>query len=108
MKLTPKQKAFADEYIKNGGNLSGAARKAGYSEAVIKNARKNILEKRGVSAYIAERQQEIEKQAGRDIMSLTEIQERRSKLAKGELKDDFGFSPDFSDQLKAMNDLERL
>lgn len=107
MKLTPKQKAFADEYLKNGGNLSDAARKAGYSEAVIKNARKNILEKRGVSAYIAERQAEIEKMAQRDIMSLTEIQERRSKLAKGELKDDFGFSPDFSDQLKAMNDLEK-
>lgn len=107
MKLTPKQKAFADEYIKNGGNLSDAARKAGYSEAVIKNARKNILENRGVSAYIAERQAEIEKMAQRDIMSLTEIQERRSKLAKGELKDDFGFSPDFSDQLKAMNDLEK-
>ena len=54
--LTPKQKAFADEYLKNGGNLSDAARKAKYSDAVIKNARKNILEKRGVSAYIAERQ----------------------------------------------------
>ena len=32
MDLTPKQKAFADEYIKNGGNASDAARKAGYSE----------------------------------------------------------------------------
>ena len=27
MDLTPKQKAFADEYIKNGGNASDAARK---------------------------------------------------------------------------------
>ena len=105
--LTPKQKAFADEYLKNGGNISDAARKAGYSEAVIKNARKNILEKRGVSAYIAERQAEIEKQAGRDIMSLTEIQVRRSKIANGLLTDNFGFMPDFSDQLKAMNDLEK-
>ena len=26
--LTPKQKAFADEYIKNGGNGKDAARKA--------------------------------------------------------------------------------
>ena len=105
--LTPKQKAFADEYLKNGGNLSDAARKAKYSDAVIKNARKNILEKRGVSAYIAERQAEIEKQAGRDIMSLTEIQVRRSKIANGLLTDSFGFAPDFSDQLKAMNDLEK-
>lgn len=107
MKLTLKQKAFADEYLKNGGNLSDAAKKAGYSDAVAKNARKNILEKRGVSDYIAERQKEIEKQTGRDIMSLAEIQERRTKLARGELKDNFGFAPDFSDQIKAMNDLEK-
>ncbi|HFJ6796562.1 TPA: terminase small subunit, partial [Enterococcus faecium] len=30
--LTPKQKAFADEYIKNGGNATQAAIKAGYSK----------------------------------------------------------------------------
>lgn len=106
-KLTPKQKAFADEYIKNGGNLSDAARKAGYSKAVIKNARKNILEKRGVSAYIAERQTEIDKKNGHDIMSLAEIQQRRSLIASGKVKDSFGFEPDFSDQIKAMNDLEK-
>ena len=32
MKLTPKQKAFADNYIENGGNASAAARDAGYRE----------------------------------------------------------------------------
>lgn len=40
-------------------------------------------------------------------MSLTEIQVRRSKIANGLLTDNFGFTPDFSDQLKAMNDLEK-
>ena len=30
-KLTPKQKAFADEYIKNGGSARAAALAAGYS-----------------------------------------------------------------------------
>lgn len=107
MKLTPKQKAFADEYMKNGGNASAAARVAGYSEAVIKNAGKNILENNGVSAYIAERQAEIDKKNGHDIMSLAEIQQRRSLIAKGKVKDSFGFEPDFSDQIKAMNDLEK-
>lgn len=62
--------------------------------------KKNILEKRGVSAYIAERQAEIEKQAGRDIMSLTEIQVRRSKIANGLLTDSFGFAPDFPTNLR--------
>ena len=107
MKVTPKQKAFADEWLKNGGNDYNAAISAGYSKRTANNAGRDVREKPCVSAYIAERQQEIEKRAKRDIMSLAEIQERRSKLAKGELKDDFGFAPDFSDQLKAMNDLEK-
>ena len=107
MKLTPKQKAFADEWLKNGGNDYNAAISAGYSKRTANNAGRDVREKPCVSAYIAERQQEIEKRAKRDIMSLAEIQERRSKLAKGELKDDFGFAPDFSNQLKAMNDLEK-
>lgn len=45
MDLTPKQKAFADEYIKNGGNASNAARKAGYSNGIIRNATKNCWKK---------------------------------------------------------------
>ena len=40
-------------------------------------------------------------------MSLAEIQQRRSMIARGELTDSFGFAPDFSDQLKSMNDLEK-
>jgi PBSX family phage terminase large subunit len=107
MDLTPKQKAFADEYIKNGGNASDAARKAGYSNGIIRNATKKLLEKDCISAYIAKKQAEIEKQNGTDIMSLAEIQQRRSMIARGELKDSFGFAPDFSDQLKSMNDLEK-
>ena len=107
MDLTPKQKAFADEYIKNGGNASDAARKAGYSNGIIRNATKKLLEKDCISVYIAEKQSLIEKQKGTDIMSLAEIQQRRSMIARGELTDSFGFAPDFSDQLKSMNDLEK-
>lgn len=107
MNLTPKQEAFALEYIKNGGNASDAARKAGYSNGIIRNATKKLLEKGCISAYIAEKQSLIEKQKGTDIMSLAEIQQRRSMIARGELKDSFGFAPDFSDQLKSMNDLEK-
>lgn len=107
MDLTPKQKAFADEYIKNGGNASDAARKAGYSNGIIRNATKKLLEKGCISEYIAEKQSLIEKQKGTDIMSLAEIQQRRSMIARGELTDSFGFAPDFSDQLKSMNDLEK-
>lgn len=105
MGLTPKQKAFADEYIKNGGNASDAARKAGYKKAPEQGCEN--LKKPHISAYIAEKQSLIEKQKGTDIMSLAEIQQRRSMIARGELTDSFGFAPDFSDQLKSMNDLEK-
>ena len=49
----------------------------------------------------------IEKEQHRDIMSLADIQERRSKIAKGEVVDGLGFGPDFADQLKAMDGLEK-
>lgn len=107
MELTPKQKAFADEWLINGGNDYQAAIKAGYSKSTAKNARKNILENHGVSKYIAEKQEKIEKEKGYDIMSLAEIQARRTKIAKGEVEDSFGFAPDFSEQLKAMDSLEK-
>lgn len=107
MDLTPKQKAFADEYIKNGGNASDAARKAGYSKKTAYSMGQQNLKKLEVSSYIAERQSQIEKQKGTDIMSLAEIQQRRSMIARGELTDSFGFAPDFSNQLKSMNDLEK-
>lgn len=107
MELTPKQKAFADEYIKNGGNAAAAARVAGYSENTVVHATKDVLANPRVYGYIAKKQEEIEKEKGHDIMSLAEIQARRSKIAKGEVEDSFGFAPDFSDQLKAMDSLEK-
>lgn len=107
MDLTPKQKAFADEYIKNGGNASDAARKAGYAERSARDIGNENLKKPHIYSYIAEKQSLIEKQKGTDIMSLAEIQQRRSMIARGELTDSFGFAPDFSDQLKSMNDLEK-
>lgn len=105
--LTPKQKAFADNYIKNGGNAAKAARAAGYAPKSADVIGRENLRKPTISAYIAKKQSLIEKQKGTDIMSLAEIQQRRSMIARGELTDSFGFAPDFSDQLKSMNDLEK-
>lgn len=104
-KLTPKQKAFADNYIKNGGNASDAARKAGYKQPEIQGYEN--IRKPNVATYIAERQAEIDKLNGTDIMSLADIQKRRSQIASGTLKDSFGFTPAFTEQLKAMSDLEK-
>ena len=106
-KLTPKQKAFADNYIANGGNATDAARKAGYSEKFTGPNAGKLLKNPKIAAYIAERQAEIDKINGTDIMSLADIQKRRSQIANGVLTDSFGFSPAFGEQLKAMSDLEK-
>lgn len=106
-KLTPKQKAFADNYIVNGGNATDAARKAGYSEKFTGPNAGKLLKNHKIVAYIAERQAEIDKINGTDIMSLADIQKRRSQIANGVLTDSFGFSPAFGEQLKAMSDLEK-
>lgn len=104
MKLTPKQKAFADEYIKNGGNASAAARTAGYSNGIVRNATVKLLAKDCISNYIAERQKKIESAR---ICDLKEIQEFRSRVVRGEEKDAFGLEIGAGDRLKAANDLEK-
>lgn len=108
MNLTPKQKAFSDEYIKNGGNAYRAALKAGYAEKTAKDAKTKIMgEKSGVSEYIAEKQAEIDKKNGTDTMSLADIQAFRARVIKGEEKDAFDMDASLTDRLKAANDLEK-
>ena len=53
--LTPKQKAFADEYIANKGNATQAAINAGYSEGTAKEMGYENLTKPHVRAYIDKR-----------------------------------------------------
>ena len=105
--LTQKRKIFADEYIKNGGNATQAAIAAKYSEKTAYSQGQRLLKNDDILNYIAKQTERIEKEQHRDIMSLADIQERRSKIAKGEIVDGFGFAPDFSDQLKAMDGLEK-
>ena len=106
-KLTPKQEAFAAEYIKNGGNATRAAKDAGYAEARAAITGSENVRKSNISESIAEQMERIEKEQHRDIMSLAEIQERRSMIAKGMLRDGDGYAPEFKDQLKAMDGLEK-
>lgn len=104
MKLTPKQKAFADNYIENGGNASAAARDAGYRERAAGSMGAENLKKPQIAAYIAERQEKIDSDR---ICTLKEIQELRSRVVRGEEKDQFGLDLSVADRLKAANDLEK-
>lgn len=103
-KLTPKQKAFADEYLKNGGNASRAAKKAGYSERTAFRIGQENMQKPAIIAYIAARQAEIDSER---ICTLKEIQEFRSRVVRGEEKDQFGLDASLTDRTKAANDLEK-
>lgn len=61
MKLTPKQKKFADEYIKT-GNATQSAIEAGYSKKTARSVGSENLTKPNISEYIAERLEEIDKE----------------------------------------------
>lgn len=53
MKLTPKQKAFADEYMIC-GNATEAARRAGYSEKYAGCNADKLLKNTKITAYMSE------------------------------------------------------
>ncbi len=104
MALTPRQKAFCDEWLINGGNDYQAAIKAGYKEGYARSSAKKIRENEGVLAYIAERQGKIE---ATRLMTLEDIQAFRARVIKGEEKDAFDMDASLTDRLKAANDLEK-
>lgn len=57
--LTPKQRAFADEYIRNRGNATAAAKEAGYSERYIDTNASKLLRNTRISDYIKEMTKDV-------------------------------------------------
>ncbi len=105
--LNPKQQKFADEYVKNGGNATKAAEAAGYSKKTARASTKRMLENVGINEYISDQMQEIAEDEKRDIASLAEIQEIRTGIMRGTLKDDDKRMALMSDRLKAADSLEK-
>lgn len=101
MKLTPKQKAFADYYIAS-GNASDAARKAGYSEKSAPFIGAENLKKPLISAYIAERMNPKDEAR---IADADEVIKFYTAVMRGEVKDQFGLDASLSDRLKAGDSL---
>lgn len=101
MKLTPKQKAFADEYLKC-GNATEAAKKAGYSEKTAKEIGAQNLSKLNILAYIEERQKQIDNSR---IADVKEVLEFYSSVLRGEIKDQFDMDAALSDRLAAGREL---
>lgn len=82
MKLTTKQKRFADEYIIS-GNATEAARRAGYSEKTAGVIGSENLTKPNISSYIKRRMDEIE---SKKIMTLEEALALTSTIARREIQ----------------------
>lgn len=105
-KLTPKQKAFADEYIKS-SNAYQSAIKAGYADKYAKAQSSKMLENVGISNYINERLKQIEDEK---IMDMKEVMQRLSAIAKAESTEEVVTNqgevllvkPKTSDQIRAM------
>jgi phage terminase small subunit len=101
LKLTPKQKAFADAYIET-GNQTEAARRAGYSEKCAKQVASENMTKPDVSAYIQSRMAELEAQR---VASADEVMRFFSSVMRGEVKDQFGLDASLQDRLNAGKEL---
>lgn len=95
MKMTPKQKAFADYYIEC-GNATEAARKAGYKQPHVQGSQN--LEKLSVSTYIEERLKQIESER---IATADEVLRYLTSVMRGETKDQFGLDASLQDRNKA-------
>ncbi|KQU11531.1 terminase [Bacillus sp. Leaf49] len=80
MKLTEKQKRFADYYIEL-GNATEAARKAGYSSKSAKSIGQENLTKPDIKSYIKER---LDEKDAERIASQDEILEFLTAVMRGE------------------------
>lgn len=80
MKLTLKQKKFADEYIIC-GNATEAAIKAGYSEKYVSTNTDKLLKNTNIKTYIDERMTELD---NAKIADQKEVMERLTKFGRRE------------------------
>lgn len=84
MKLTPKQKAFADYYIEL-GNATEAAIKAGYSKKTSYSIGNENLKKPEIKNYIEEKLKELE---DKRIAKAEEVLKYLTRVMRGEEKEE--------------------
>lgn len=107
LKLTIKQKKFADEYIRL-GNSTQAAINAGYSQKTARQIGADNLSKAYIREYINEKMQALDAEK---TMQIKEIMEKLTSIARGEIKEErldrdgkiVETRPLFADRLKAMD-----
>ena len=101
--LTPKQRAFADEYLKC-GNATEAAERAGYSKKTATVIGAQNLTKLNILKYINERQKKIDDSR---IADAAEILEYFTSVMRGQIKDQFDLEPPLAERTKAAVELAK-
>lgn len=96
-KLTPKQYAFAEAYIRL-GNATQAAIEAQYSRRTASCIGSENLKKPAVVEYIRARMRELDEQK---VAKADEVLEFYTRVMRGEEKDQFGLDAALADRLKA-------
>lgn len=98
---TPKQKAFADEFLKC-GNQTEAAKRAGYSEKTARQAGAENMKKPVVLEYIQKRQKQIDDAR---IADITEVMQYLTSVMRGEVKDQFDLDAPLSERTRCAQEL---
>lgn len=83
MKLSPKQQAFADNYIKSGNKYQSAI-EAGYSKSYARSHAEKLSENVGIKSYIAKRLEELKSER---VADQQEVLEFLTRLVRREEKD---------------------
>lgn len=99
--LTPRQRAFCDEYLKC-GNATAAAIAAGYREKSARITGQENMKKLALKNYIAERMRPTQE---RRIADADEVLLYLSRVMRGEIKDAFGLDASLQDRTKAAQEL---
>ncbi len=102
-KLTPKQKAFADNYIIS-GNATEAAKQAGYSEKTARFIGAENLTKPNILEYIKERTTPTEQKR---VATGDEVMQFFTRVMNGEEKDAFGLDASLDTKIKAAVELAK-
>lgn len=103
LKLTLKQKAFADFYIEC-GNATEAARRAGYSKKTANRIATENLSKPVIKKYIEERLKQMDSER---VATSEEVMKFLTSVMRGEVKDQLEFDTSVQDRLKAADMLAK-
>lgn len=104
--LTPKQKAFCDEYLidLNGTRAYKATYKSVKSDAAARVNASRLLAKANAKEYIAEKMKKIQSEKTAD---LEEVIRFFTSVMRGEVKDQFDLDATISDRMSAGRELMR-